>query len=533
MSDPVLGSTALVTIKIYLDTSGKVSFSGSSPVIIRQDMNLGGTSFFQVFYSDYTPTGGVATGGEADVNFNIPIIKTFLWGNGSGIFRWFRVTGKCRPSAGADTNQQESPSSSSSPPSNGVCKKPCPRGSPSETCDVSFVVNVVARDVNEVCRKIKKMHLSGPIDKIEVFSIPAFPTSPVDDDECNTLTEVQTQFDEPNENTNPPGESIPETIAADCAGMFTDFQVLVCSGGQVFAGFVYADEPSGSLTVSNGAGTTSNEWDYTASGGLNISGSSNIFSPQYYPYSASGGIIIGSSNITSFLGTLLVEGVGTTDVLDLDVTFAFEPAPAAGPSADEIDTQCCPIGPTSVQVQVKHNLLNVPPLAQFLHTNKLTLPPIYSLTYSRRLNLWYNTLHFKGISQFNSQIEDWEIVTEFGCLTDVSNDPDSSWRFMLTIYKSNEDTREQGFIRFHTLFDPADVCKPDGNFKFTFEFVVPLNDTVPSHVDGLVFTDGMGAFKGTSFLRDPVLRFEVSVPVPALDAGVLNYTNYVVIPPEP
>ena len=445
--------------------SGGVFFSGSGP------------SCLHLFY---TGSGGIATGESATINFDLPAFKSFVWNDGSGTLRWFRVTGKCKPPAPAPPE----PSTLTI-----ACDRPCPQGSPNESCNTAFTANIAARNVNELCQKIKQLRLPGPIDKIEVFSVPVFGPSP--DIECNTLTEIPHDIDDPE--------------APDCTELFVDFNVLVCAGIKVSI----PPSPSGGMRLFGSASVSSSAFSYTGGGGLSLFGGSTIS-----------------------LGLLLVTGKVKIEVLDFDVTFAFVPAPQDSPSTDAVDTLCCPSGPTAIQVQVKHNLSNVPALAQFLQTNRLSLPLLYPLTFAKRLGLWYNTLHFKGISSFN-QPEIWEIVTEFGCESDVNQEPDNNWKFILTILRCNDITREQGFVRFQTLFDPFRVCKPDGNVKFIFEFNVLDQQTAPPHTNGLIFTDNMGAFRGSVFLRDPILRFEVSVSVPNFDAGVLDYTNYVVIPREP
>jgi hypothetical protein len=499
---------------------GWIVLGGSAGAIIQRDLNLSGSSDV-AFTPHYIPGGGVKVGDEADIDFEFPIITPFLWKTGSGVLRWFRITGKCKP-----------PTSDGSPlPENNTsCEITCPQGSPD--CSSTFLATIAAQDVNDACRKLKKMRLSGPIDKIEVFSVPVFPDRPGSDDECNELIEVKVKEEKPNNNTNPPGNVIPEIIASDCEDLFLDFNVLVCAGMVVTATLVFEYEASGGLDLLGSVDVTSNQWQYTEGGIVIIHGASSVFSPQFQIYSGSGGVSTGSTIFTNFLGNFLVEGKALVEVLDLDVTFAFVPAPQASISDDVIDTTCCPAGPTAIQVGIKHNLLNIPALAQFLDTNRLTLPPLYSLTFARRLNLWYNTLHFNGISSFNQE-EEWEIVTEFGCVTDINLDPSNNWKFLLTIFKFNVITKERGFIRFQTLFNPAQVCKPDGAVKFRFIFDVFNANTNPAHSDGLLFTDGMGAFKDLDFIDDPFLRFEVYVPEPKLDAGVLDYTNYVVIPREP
>lgn len=99
--------------------------------------------------------------------------KTFGWGVGERPFSFYRVSGKCKPAT-------------------------CPPVDPDCPPDSRFtyVVNIYARNLSEVCRKLRERNMVFPIAAIQKFSTPASRIDYTDDTDttCNKLVDVTPPF---------------------------------------------------------------------------------------------------------------------------------------------------------------------------------------------------------------------------------------------------------------------------------------------------------------------------------------------------
>lgn len=244
-----LSGVAPVTVAAGQNPTGQMSLSGDASVEMTGNsgsigrLTLGGVASVEVAYT-YEPVGALsliglnaltahyefgATGGfvlsdESDVTFRdefsqtfswqlhekVEFENTFTWGVGERPFSFYRVTGKCKPAR---------------------CPPLSLNGCPSDS-KFTYVVNIYARNLAEVCRKLIDRNMIFPIAAIEKFSIPASKLDYTDDTdtECNKLTVVT-----------------PAVTFLPCQELMVDYNAKVHMGVQMRVITAFVHEASGSI----------------------------------------------------------------------------------------------------------------------------------------------------------------------------------------------------------------------------------------------------------------------------------------------
>lgn len=472
-----LGESASANVLIDRDTSGGVV--------------LGGSASAALIFS-YTASGSLGVSGTAPFEVTFNYVNTFTWDVSLGVLRNWRVEGKCQPS-----------------------NQPCPPTyNPDSGCTAStmqFMMNVQAHSLTDLCSKLKERNWIAPIKKVQVWSQPVNRSdwSSSIDPNCNRLTTVDIG-------------DIPE-----CIDFMVDQELSVTgvvSASVSFEGS-FSYEASGGLGVGGYTDTSSvasSSWFYTATGGLSLGDSASVSSPQFYYYIASGGLSCGS--VESDFGVLSVSGSVSSAVLDLGVIFGFDPATVLVASTTQISATCCTELNLPQIIFVRHDLNRSEVLSNFLRVNGFTLPSIVNLMFSQTRNSWHTNIKFKGtaVDQLEEQL--WNIVFEFGCLTEdaILGIPSDVWGFSILVRRKGLTTGKIDVTRLALEFDPTEICAAPGALKFDFTFDTKLLRTTPSVVKAVAFLDELNSFNGVSYRSNPNAVFQVSSATPILGSGMFD-----------
>lgn len=223
------------------------------------------------------------------------LTKEFTWSVGSRPLSFYRVTGKCRPAL-------------------------CPPLKPSDcNSNITFVVNILARNVSEVCRKLKQRNFNFPIATIEQFSNPASIPTPSDLYSCNQLIDVTPSFSN-----------------LECVDLLVDINVTehMVMGAVFIKAFAYTGhggfavkgimpftafriiEPEGSLTFGGIADASIDSFIWNTSGGFILSDTVELAFTSW-EYFGSGAIVVNGLSTTGLiLDGWTSEPEGSIIVLD-------------------------------------------------------------------------------------------------------------------------------------------------------------------------------------------------------------------------
>lgn len=209
------------------------------------------------------------------VNFS----KTFSWSVGERPYSFYRISGKCK--------------SAQCPP---LQLNGCNPGS-----KFTYVVNIYARNLSEVCRKLRDRNMIFPIATIEKFSIPASHLNYTSetDTTCNKLVDV-----------TPPITFLP------CQDLLVDYNASVNIGVDMKAAFVIA-----CYDASGGFGLSGGEYpfDYRAYdplyGVIGLSGVATCTQNDYKYEATSGSIGFGGTIENVTLTAWTFESTGGFNVI--------------------------------------------------------------------------------------------------------------------------------------------------------------------------------------------------------------------------
>lgn len=245
-----------------------------------------------------------------NVRATVSASQEIIWQTGKVPLRWYRITGCCRyPTEDGDgdfTNEGQP----------GGCDV-IPFESTDDQCKGAlgkntFIQNIIAESVGDVCRILKELRWKWPICAMERFSRPAESQFIDDDDECNVL--------EPVEPCNAPEclEFCIDTDAVVNVGVKVElvdsfWTQPASEGGVTIAGdsehriVPPSHVGSGGIVLSGEAGFAAEFWTYTpdTQGAAHIlTGGVAEWQSEFWSYTATGGIVLGGE------ATVVADGWG-------------------------------------------------------------------------------------------------------------------------------------------------------------------------------------------------------------------------------
>lgn len=412
-----------------------------------------------------TMSGGLIVGGTAIKDFSLD--KIFTWNTGDIPLRWWRIEGCCSnitPSTGSGNSQI-----------NGGCDILNIQIDANCNSSQSFVQNILAVSLAEVCEKLQESGLKWKICSIKSFGKLPYNSTP---DECNALVEV-------------PFDEIPECLIFT---LHTDAIVNIVAESESLLDINFY-EGSGGIEFTGSAETSS---------------SGTVFND--FVYNGGGDIIFGGEATTSsswqtlFVTEIIADASvereeaifdTSTNVLPLELPSQF------------VSTNCglCTSVPTVLYAY--HNLQNGGMLAEFLQRNGVELANPLTMHYSNRFQSWTANSHLLGEDN-----ESWRFVFSWSCASEFST-TSSFWNFSLLVVKKDLITNLDFDTRILCTFNASNICSGAQNLGFDFSFSLNTkthyvyNDfnVVSSSV---VLYDNIGLFKSSSWNKNPLLQINIS-----------------------
>lgn len=500
----VAGGEVLVYVELSYEGSGGITFGGTSIEIPNPT-------------HAYTGSGGLTFGGVIDTptitykilkNFSwnileeLTILKTFAWNIARSVYRQYLVQYACGET---DSCGNE----------NVVC------GGASYSPNLT----IFARSLDDVRDKLLDLDLDRGIDKIYVYSNPLFESdfSETDSKKCNPLIDITPSI------TDEGWESLLEygVFVASSKSKMVVSSVIVdeesenCGTCGWVAGFndlggpdednlewnlfigqencadgcecVYPDvNPSYNLDLytTNCAPILTlsiGENDYVASGIVRFGGSADVLFPDYY-------------------GTFVANSKSSSIVADQDVEYAYDPIDSGTIDVSGITTLCND-NPIPAKIYVVHNLLEASlKFRQFLIRNNKTVDEAVPIYYSKATKTWNNTLDFTGYSSVNNQQEVWNLIFEFGC---VSENLQSLWKFESVLKRKVIGGRNSDVARVVLYFNSDVDGLNESSLDLDIIFNVETMSITPSTEIEPVFYDDGSFFVGRTFLNNPLLTFGI------------------------
>jgi hypothetical protein len=439
----------------------------------------------------YSASGGMKyINSTASALYSMDVEKDFTWDISKGILKYWRVEGRPKPF--------------SCPPIGGSAS------TYKSDSYISYVTNVMAYSVSEVCEKLKEKSFYGPIKRIQVFSHPALVEDRDEtfDPTCNTLTDVN-----------------PNTAA--CLEFLVDANILINIGVSTFvvSNFIYVASGgvSGSIKTSGITEAQSSTWVYVSSGGI-VAGNESVNSSPGNPFvKAFGGSVFGgnASYYSSYGGEFYVSAGAFVTTVSEGIKYGFEVSSQLIAIDNAISTLCCGNLPATLFLNHEFNRFNR--LSSFMHINGFSFERNLHMVYSKKKGLWANNLHYKGIGTTND-LETWDIISEFGCMDNLGGLKVSGSLLGLSFIVKNRNLRtlNDSYTRIVIGFNPEDVCSLDGSLDYAITLNTKNKVTEATMDTTIIIHDGIGLFQNRSFVINPNIDFRVTTfsalsPVPNLN----------------
>lgn len=452
----------------------------------------------------YKGTGGVTVGGSApytvrfdfsspqtwNVNGVISFTKTFFWDDGETPKKWYRITGCCRyPTSAGDGIGAGQPGGCSVIPFQSQDSK-CAGALGKNT----FIQNIVARNLAEVCRILKDEKWTWPICDISVFSRPADNRFVDPQDNCNQLNTVPIAGD---------GQfcSIPA-----CMEFCLHTDGIVDMGMDTQAGV--------SLESYRGRGgvTVGGKGSYRIIGG-------GSHGPDQQHVSG-GGVIVGGAGryriISVSTGYPIDMGMDA-QIQDFEVLFSNTDTSAADLQQETttINTNCVGCRSLPLVLNLVHNVGQGAVLREFAIRNGFNIPTNQLMHYSNRLDSWVSTLHYTGVGDDKSQ-EYWRILFDWSCVNDFQTMGKYAWRFGVSVVRKNLQTGESKDTRLLVTFPPNQLCVNSLTQGFDFKFGFNTQHLTSGSLDKTIVADStllydsIGMFRSRAWVERPNVLIEVS-----------------------
>lgn len=472
----------------------------------------------------FLPSGGTLVNTTAPSQYILNFERQFTWNIGEGIWEWYRVEGECQ-------------------------QKLCPPLADDGFCEwgSSNIVNVMARSVEEVLRKLVDRGWNWPIKSIKKFTRTVFAgDNPEGSDEtCNELLPIA--FED-------------VVLPEDLRLLFVQEDTLVTtsiSGEATSDLYNYTGSGnialSGSATISSSfvdirfGGTSpieSSNWNMGSSGGI-VFGGVSPFESSEHNFVGSGGVefsgsAAANSTISSSTGggnmlfggvadvemadteNILVPAVVSASVLEIEL-FTQEDAGTITNEVSLVTVSCCPTPIPRVLQLNQDNLSKANGLSQFLLRNNFVLPNNIKIIYNKKTKVWQGNIYYRGFAYNLPQEQTWNLTFEFGCVTQVGPTDlgNGVWKFGMYIKNKNLTTNQDFDTRFITFFPASTLGDSPIDFRFTLNTKTKIVN--PSTIINTMLNDDIRAFQSKYWIANPNLRFSIQDTTNNDQNDTINY----------
>lgn len=372
----------------------------------------------------------------------------------------------------------------------------------------TIVQQVWARDVNEVCRKIKALNFFMSIKSISEWSnnlIGPNGGGSASRDQYGSYVEIANFCEN--------AECVDFCLGVNAVVNISAISYASSNNNSILG--------SGFFQISGSASVACQNNQYFSSGSFQITGNANasqIGGIDNTSFVGTGGFGLtgSSSQNSSDQGVLLVEAGGDMNVLQITSllpTIAGNTLVGFGTVSREDICDCLNV---PYQVNLRHNLTKSSELTRFVSRNSLSLPSIITMTYNEKIRQYSGNIRLEGISSFINEKEYWNIVFNLYC-TGEYNSFAQRYNWILNI---NLKRSTVGFADKETnvvvYLLSSYICPQFDASKFKFKVNVNLNTLITqvnnsSFVNSTNVNDRISLFLSDAWLSDPNLVISVGV----------------------
>lgn len=372
----------------------------------------------------------------------------------------------------------------------------------------SIVQQIWARDVSEVCAKIKKINFLLNIKSISEWTnnlIGPYGGGTTGRDQYGSYIDI-TNFCENSE------------CVDFCIG---------ATGSVTISAIAYASSDYNSITGSGGfeingsAVVRSSYSKYVSSGSIDLSGSASVSQnggTSGTAYVATGGVDIAGSAVqsSSDLGTLTVETGGDMTILQITPLLKNNAGSNLVGLAAISRENICDCKNVPYQIQLRHNLTKSSELTRFAARNNLTIPSIVTMIYNNKLNQYVGNIKLEGLSSFVNAKENWNVTFNLYCTGEWNQFANRyNWILNLNIKRSTVGfTNKETNIIIYLL--SSYICPQFDASKFNVKISVNLTTLVTqvnnsSFINSTNVNDRISLFLSDAWLSDPNLAISIGV----------------------
>lgn len=370
----------------------------------------------------------------------------------------------------------------------------------------TVVQQIWARDVNEVCKKIKAINFLLNIKSISEWSnnlSGPYGGGTGGRDQYGVYTDI-TSFCENSECVDFCIGAVGNVSISAIAYATTDYNHIEGTGGF---------ESSGTATVY----CSGNE--YISSGSFELSGSaivSQVGGIDGNSYTATGGIdVTGSAQQNSSdRGTLLVEAGGDMNILQVTPLLKNNAGTNLIGLGAASRKNICDCKNVPYQIQLRHNLTKSSELTRFALRNNLTIPSIVSLLYNEKIDQYFGSIKLEGLSSFVNAKEYWNVVFNLYCTGEYNQFSNRyNWILNLNIKRSTVGFNDvQTNVIVYVLSNY--ICPQFDANTFNVKVTVNLNTLVlqlnnSSFINSTNINDRINLFLSEAWKNDPNLIMSI------------------------
>jgi hypothetical protein len=453
----------------------------------------------------YTMSGGIIMGGgaafENEIHIDISIgWNTFAiitvdipigWNTGNTPLFFYRVEGVCEPI--------QCPPIADNDPAN-------------KHCNYTFIKNIVASNVCDVCTQLADTRFLRTIKSIKQFSNPAresdilaFEALGKIDPLCNNLTPVDfcqcppcAQFCDYEKATVTPVTQKTVTVTENVylPGMTYYYSNL---------------NPSGVFPSGDGNCYILYEYFYYTY----ENGKIKVFYSETYRYNCP------STTTTTTTTTTMGPSYGVTTTgrvrIGGEAIVSWKPneVPLKA-TTGQVVTDCGCNVPT--EIYFTHDLGKTNKLSNFLKRNGLSLPRTTKLSYSMGSSAWFTNITYKGVGLDGSSNERWSLILSLECTNVVDGRFDVGnpffWKLVLLVRQQNESKNSTNDTRLQVNMTDGGPCERGELAVSAYINVstVKVQPIDPPKIDlGATLSDKIGLFQGPSWVSNP--RFFIGLSV--------------------
>lgn len=506
------GGNVDASIDFVYEGSGGISFGGTAIVVTDPVFAYTGSGGIE-FSGENLPTISYFIFKEFSWNIvqEIDVLKSFSWNLAQSVYKQYLVQFECgKTDACGNVNNMQGCSNSAYAPN----------------------LTMFAKSLEDIRLKLLELDFDRGVSKIYVYENPLFKSDFTSSNSlnCNSMIDITPSVNDPG------WESLMEFGVFVAA---SESEVILSS--VVIGDSEEIDASCGDCSFQGtfGEGDLENpgqEWYWQQTGFCNDG--CECSEPDYLPtvhgeyattscstippfsmlealsvdssYEGEGGISFGGSAdvvFTDYYGIFIAESESESLVNGQDIEYTYDPIDSG--EVDVLDiSNTCSSNAIPAKIFVSHNLVESSlKLKQFLVRNNKTVDSAIPLYYSSLLKTWNNSLNFVGYSSVNNQQEIWNIIFEFGC---ISENQQNIWKFDFLMKRQAVNGRNVNLTRSTIYFDITTQGLKESSLNLDIALntntLVVSPDT--SDISPTFYDDG-NFFSSKTFLDDPVLTFGI------------------------